>query len=153
MLNLTVAGWTGNGSTAAWLASRSSSCSSSCSISWSNFSERGPNCMRLSLRMSSFRFSISVLRASSSDCLASTSAFNAGMSSELRSSCWFSRLLTASIGTLCHARKKRCKHFFTYMLFYTASAGVEVRNGLRQSMPSRSIESCARLNDTAPCSA
>src|ERR1051326_9350979 len=38
-------------------------------------------------------------------------------------------------------------------MFYTATDGVLVRTGRRQSMPSSSMDSCARLNDTAPCSA
>jgi len=33
---------------------------------------------------------------------------------------------------------------------YTATCGVQVLSGLRQSMPSISIESCARVSDTAP---
>ena len=38
-------------------------------------------------------------------------------------------------------------------MFYTATEGALVRIGRRQSMPSSSIDSCARLNDTAPSSA
>ena len=35
-------------------------------------------------------------------------------------------------------------------MFYTAMLGAAVRTGLRQSMPSSSIDSWARLNDTVP---
>jgi len=42
-----------------------------------------------------------------------------------------------------------CGHFEEEM-FYTAIDGALVRIGRRQSMPSSSIDSCARLNDTAP---
>ena len=38
-------------------------------------------------------------------------------------------------------------------MFYTATDGALVRTGRLQSMPSSSIDSCARLNDTAPWSA
>src|SRR5580698_9147064 len=47
---------------------------------------------------------------------------------------------------------KICQHFREEM-FYTAMLGVAVRIGLRQSMPSSSIESCARLSETTPLSA
>ncbi len=47
---------------------------------------------------------------------------------------------------------KICVHFREEM-FYTATEGALVLTGLRQSMPSSSIDSCARLNDTAPSSA
>src|ERR1035438_205943 len=33
---------------------------------------------------------------------------------------------------------------------YTASCGSHVRSGLRQSMPSSSIDNCARVNETVP---
>jgi hypothetical protein len=36
-------------------------------------------------------------------------------------------------------------------MFYTATDGVLVRTGRLQSMPSSSIDNCARLKDTAPC--
>ena len=36
------------------------------------------------------------------------------------------------------------------LVTHTASCGVQVRSGLRQSMPSRSIESCARVRQTVP---
>jgi len=35
-------------------------------------------------------------------------------------------------------------------MFYTAIGGAAVRIGLRQSIPSSSIDSCARLNETIP---
>src|ERR1700729_795723 len=38
-------------------------------------------------------------------------------------------------------------------MFYTAMLGAAVRTGLRQSMPSSSIDSWARLNETTPLSA
>jgi hypothetical protein len=44
------------------------------------------------------------------------------------------------------------KHFHEET-FYTAMAGAAVRIGRRQSIPSSSIESCARLNETTPLSA
>ena len=101
----TVAGTVGGGSAAAWLASKSSSRSSSCWMSWLYFSERGPKCMRLSLRMSSFRLSISVVRESSSACLTSTSAFKDCASSVSRSGSCVLRGLgisAAFIPQLCH---------------------------------------------------
>jgi len=33
---------------------------------------------------------------------------------------------------------------------YTASCGSQVRSGRRQSMPSSSIDNCARVNETVP---
>src|SRR5215472_16168836 len=54
-------------------------------MSWVYFSERGPKCMRFSLRMSNFRLSISVLRESSSACCITISALNDCTSSVLRS--------------------------------------------------------------------
>jgi hypothetical protein len=47
----------------------------------------------------------------------------------------------------------KIREHFREEMFYTASSGAMVRTGLRQSMPSSSIESCARLSETAPCSA
>ena len=47
---------------------------------------------------------------------------------------------------------KICERFREEM-FYTAMLGAAVRIGLRQSMPSSSIESCARLKQTTPLSA
>jgi hypothetical protein len=47
---------------------------------------------------------------------------------------------------------KISEHFREEM-FYTAMLGAAVRIGLRQSMPSSSIESCARLSETTPLSA
>jgi hypothetical protein len=44
------------------------------------------------------------------------------------------------------------KHFGEEMV-YTARDGELVRVGRRQSMPSSSIDNCARLSDTAPSSA
>ena len=35
-------------------------------------------------------------------------------------------------------------------MFYTATGGVLVRTGRRQSIPSNNIDSCARVNDTDP---
>ncbi len=39
------------------------------------------------------------------------------------------------------------------MLVYTAIGGAKVRSGLRQSIPSSSIDNCARVNATVPFSA
>ena len=61
--------------------------------------------------------------------------------------------LTASIWPICHSQRITAANIFMSFMFYTATAGTAVRAGLRQSMPSSSIASCARLNDTAPCSA
>ena len=36
------------------------------------------------------------------------------------------------------------------LVTHTASCGAQVRSGLRRSMPSRSIESCARVRQTVP---
>jgi hypothetical protein len=52
-----------------------------------------------------------------------------------------------------HDNGVKIREQFCEEMFYTAMAGAAVRIGLRQSMPSSSIESCARLNDTAPLSA
>jgi len=36
------------------------------------------------------------------------------------------------------------------LFFYTAISGVAVRTGLRQSMPSSSMDNCARVSATLP---
>src|SRR5208282_1328355 len=56
------------------------------------------------------------------------------------------RLALAHIATMPHPFES-LKHSLKEM-FYTATAGALVRIGRRQSMPSNSIDSCARLNDT-----
>jgi hypothetical protein len=49
-----------------------------------------------------------------------------------------------------HAIAMKIRKQFQEEIFYTASDGAAVRIGLRQSMPSSSIESCARLSETTP---
>jgi hypothetical protein len=46
------------------------------------------------------------------------------------------------------AQKSVQKH----LAHYTIACGCQVRSGRRQSMPSRSIDSCARVSDTVPVS-
>jgi len=83
-----------------WLASRSSSRIRSCSISAFHLLERGPKCMRLSLRTSSFRLSISsVWRAPA------LSVTPVSSESKIRQLILaFAGLLTPSIQQICHAR-------------------------------------------------
>jgi hypothetical protein len=46
---------------------------------------------------------------------------------------------------------RRAKFFLAAgTCFQLASSGRQVRAGMRQSMPSSSIDSCAGVNDTAP---
>ena len=64
------------------------------------------------------------------------------------------RLAAYSVHTATMSRElddgmKICERFREEM-FYTASDGAAVRIGLRQSMPSSSIDSCARLSETTP---
>jgi len=49
---------------------------------------------------------------------------------------------------LCCCRVINCRRYSQRI--YTDMCGVHVRSGRRQSMPSSSIDSCARLNETVP---
>jgi hypothetical protein len=50
-----------------------------------------------------------------------------------------------------HDKPQTIAAFFVF--FYTAISGVAVRIGLRQSMPSSSMDNCARVSATFPLSA
>ena len=42
-------------------------------------------------------------------------------------------------------QQKACEYWGITLVTQTATGGVQVRSGLRQSIPSSSIESCARV--------
>jgi hypothetical protein len=44
----------------------------------------------------------------------------------------------------------KIREHFCEEMFYTAINGAAVRTGLRQSMPSSSMDNCARLSETTP---
>ena len=62
------------------------------------------------------------------------------------------RVHTATLSRQFNVGMKIREHF-REEASYTAMLGTAVRIGLRQSMPSSSIESCARLSETTPLSA
>ena len=149
-----VASCAGSASAAAWLASRSSSRSSSCSMPAFIFSDGWPKCMRLSLRTSRSAFldlgvawrALSVLEAGAIRHRAQS-----------MSGSWFLRLaslLTASIPQLCHeltrAAATKMANIFAKNCFIPPCSEPPFVSGLRQSMPSSSMESCARPRETWP---
>ena len=115
-----------------------------------SFSDFRPNCMRCSLASSSFRCSISRSRESSCSCCARISARSASAGRTFRSGS-----ATADMRGVSHelarshprARKKSCAK---NLAGYTDSCGSHVRSGRRQSMPSSSIDNCARVSETVP---
>jgi hypothetical protein len=50
-------------------------------------------------------------------------------------------------------RHDKSQTIAVFFVFYTAISGVAVRTGLRQSIPSSSMDNCARLSATVPLSA
>ena len=133
--------------------SNSSSRSSNCSICRSSFSDLRPNCMRCSLASSSCRCSISRSREISCSCCARISARSASAGRAFRSGS-----TTTDMRGVSHERARshprmRKKSCAKNLAGYTDNCGSHVRSGRRQSMPSSSIDNCARVNETVPLAA
>jgi len=107
--------------------------------------------MRCSLAISSFRCSILTFRARAvGSCCARTSAFNASAGNRFRSGSVVTDMRGVSHGLSHYDPLREKKVVQRTSRVTTASCGSQVRSGRRQSMPSSSIDNCARVNETVP---